>query len=105
VNPGIYKHRIVFQTLTTVKDGYGQPTDQWTNYKSAWADISPVVGREYFAVETINNEISHKIRLRYTSGILPEMRILYRGRVFSIRSVINYKEANIELQIMCKELV
>lgn len=106
INPGILNKRIIIQSPPTAKDSYGAPTGDWTDYKTVWASINPIVGKEYFSAETVNNEITHKIRIRYIPGVKPSMRVKYNDRYFEIVGPpINYKEANIELQLMCKELV
>ena len=105
-NPGKLNKRVVIQQPSTLKDDYGQSImDAWEDFKTVWAEVSPIVGREYFAAETVNSEITHKVRLRYRTGITPDMRIKYGDRILSIQSVINYKEMDVELQLMCKELI
>ena len=105
MNPGELKHRITFQKLNNTQNDYGEPIESWQDIATVWASINPVVGREYFAAETVNSEVSHKIKIRYRFGITPDMRVNFKGRIFSIKSVINYNERNTELQLMCKELV
>ncbi len=102
---GSLNKRITFQSLQNTENEYGESIQNWTDLKTVWASINPIVGKEYFAAETVNSEISHKIRLRYIEGIKPTMRIKFKERYFNIISVINYQERNIELQLMCKELV
>lgn len=99
------RHRITFQKQVSGENEYGEPVSGWEDVKTVWSSVNPVVGKEYFAAETIQSEISHKIRIRYIKGIKPNMRIKFKDRYFSIVSVINYEERNVELQLMCKELV
>lgn len=102
---GSLNKKIRFQELQDTENEYGEPIQDWTDLKTVWASINPIVGKEYFAAETVNSEISHKIRIRYTEGIKPNMRIKFKERYFNIISVINYQERNVEMQLMCKELV
>lgn len=104
-NPGNLRHRITIQQISSTQDDYGQPIDEWTDIATVWASIEPITGREFFAADTINSEISHRIRMRYKPGILPSMRVKFKTRYFDIQSVINYNELNTDLQLMCKELV
>ena len=100
MNPGELKHRITFQ----VQD-LEQEEETWNDILSTWANINPISGKEYYSAETINSDLTHKIRLRYRRGITPDMRILYNGRIFYIVSVINEYEKNTMLQLMCRELI
>jgi SPP1 family predicted phage head-tail adaptor len=110
MNPGELRHRITIQKKADVnnqenQDSYGQPKEPWDNVATVWCSINPIVGKEFFAAETVNSEITHKIRIRYRLGITPDMRVKFNDRNFSIQSAINYQERNIELQLMCRELI
>lgn len=79
--------------------------EDWKDIATTWASINPISGKEYYSAETINSDLTHKIRLRYRRGITPDMRVLYNGRIFYIISVINEYEKNTMLQLMCRELI
>jgi len=105
MNPGQLRHRITIQDLTSTVDAYGSPTDAWTDICTIWAGIIPLSGRSFFEAEMVNSEVSHKINIRYRTGIKPDMRVKYGTRYFQIISVINFQEANADVQLMCKELI
>lgn len=104
-NPGQLNKRITLQDLTTSVDAYGSPTDVWTDVCTIWAGIFPLSGRNFFEAEMVNSEVSHKINIRYRSGIKPDMRVKFGSRYFHIISVINFQEGNKDMQMMCKELI
>lgn len=105
MNPGQLRHRIIIQKQITTQDNFGEQYEEWNDITTVWANINPISGREFFAAETVNSEITHKVRLRYREDIKPDMRISYKGRIFRIESVINEFEKNKVLQLMCKELL
>ncbi|WP_066316958.1 phage head closure protein [Bacillus sp. FJAT-29814] len=105
INPGEFRHVISFQKKSGVQNSYGEKSNDWVDVIKSRAGIYPVSGKEFFAAETINSEVTHKVNLRYLSGITPDMRIKFGERFFSIISVINFQEKNIELQLLCKELI
>lgn len=105
MNPGELNKRITIQKPDNAQDSFGQLVENWKDVATVWASISPLVGREFFAAETVNSEVTHKVKIRYRQGITPDMRVKFRDRYFSIQSVINFKEQSIELQLMCKELI
>lgn len=100
MDPGKLNHRITFQIQNLDSE-----EEEWNDIVTTWASINPISGREYYQAETINSDLTHKVRLRYRKGITPDMRILYKYRIFNIVSVINEYEKNAILQLMCRELM
>lgn len=100
MDPGKLNHRITFQNQNLDSE-----EEEWNDIVTTWASINPISGREYYQAETINSDLTHKVRLRYRKGITPDMRILYKDRIFNIVSVINEYEKNTMLQLMCRELI
>ena len=80
INPGELRHRITFQ----LQDLDSEDED-WKDIATTWANINPISGKEYYSAETINSDLTHKIRLRYRKGITPDMRVLYNGRIFYVK--------------------
>lgn len=102
---GNLKHKISIQSYGETKNAFGEVTQDFSTFKTAYASIVPISGREFLASQAINTELTHKIELRYLKGILPNMRIVFEDRIFNIQSVINIREANKTLQIMATEVV
>lgn len=105
INTGEFRHLITFQKLLEVQNDYGEPTQAWNDEITSRAAIYPVSGKEFYAAETVNSEVTHKINMRYTQGLKPDMRIKFGDRYFNIISIINFQERGTLIQIMCKELV
>lgn len=109
INPGELRHRITIQKCNSNQNNYGEidinATITWSDVVTVRAGIYPISGKEFFAAETVNSEITHKVKIRYIEGISPNMRIKFNNRIFSIESVINFQERGIELQLLCKELI
>ncbi|WP_096224897.1 phage head closure protein [Geobacillus sp. FJAT-46040] len=105
MDPGLLRHRITIQQKTRVQNEYGEEIADWVDVASVWASVNPISGREFFAAEAVNSEVTHKINMRYRSGITPDMRVKFKERYFQIIAVMNLQEKNAELQLLCKELV
>jgi SPP1 family predicted phage head-tail adaptor len=100
------RHRITIQQKSFIRDTYGQPVEEWSDVFTVWASINPLTGKDLFAAESVQSEITHKIKIRFKLGIKPDMRVRFGDRYFQIISPpINFNERNIELQLMCRELV
>ena len=109
IDPGKMRHRIVFQNYIGELDGYGDPQmyddANWTDAATIWAAINPISGREFYAAEQSQSEVTHKIICRYRFGLRTDMRIKYGSKLFKIISIINWEERCESLLIMAKELV
>ncbi len=110
INPGELRHRITIQALSNSQNGYGEievnTPKVWNDVLSVRAGIYPISGKKFFSAETENSEITHKVKIRYIEGLTSNMRIKFGDRYFEIISPpINFQEKNIELQLLCKELI
>ena len=95
--------KILIESVSEVRDSRGETTQTWSTTITTRAAIAPLRGREYFEAHQENREVTHKIIIRYQSGITPKMRINFNGRYFDIESIINVEERNRELNLMCVE--
>lgn len=107
INPGKYRHIIAIQEKTKVQNDYGEEVEDWVDVLTTRSGIYPISGKEFYAAETVNSEVTHKVNMRYVPNvaITPDMHIKFGNRTFHIISVINFQERNIELQLLCKELI
>ena len=106
---GTLRHRIIFQSFNGETDSYGDILDEddanWTDSRKRWASVQPISGKEFYAAEQSQSEVTHKIRCRYFPGATPKMRILFNNRKFKIISILDFNEHHEELLIMAKELI
>ena len=108
-DPGKFAHRITFQRYDGTVDEYGDvrkdADENWDDFKTVWASVEPLSGKEFYAAEQSRSEVSHKLRCRYFPGLKTEMRIACGSRKFKIISAIDWREAHEEYLIMAQELV
>jgi SPP1 family predicted phage head-tail adaptor len=82
----------------------GEPGDTWQTFQAAIpCSISPLSGRELFAAQQFNSQVTHSVRLRYLAGVTDQMRVKYGTRYFTIHYLRNLEERNIELELLCSE--
>jgi SPP1 family predicted phage head-tail adaptor len=105
MNSGDLRHKIILQKLDQQADSYGERRETWSDFMTVWASIKPVSGREFFAAEAVNSEVSHKILIRYRPGVTASMRVKYKDRYFAVSAVLDFEERHEVLQLMCRELV
>ena len=104
IDPGKMRHRITFQRFSGALDDFGDPLQadaaNWTDVATMWAAIDPISGREFYAAEQSQSEVSHKIRCRYRTGL-----DTYGKRRCKIISLIDWEERHESLLLMCKEVL
>ena len=109
LDAGKLRHRVVVQRYVGEADDYGdirwQDDRNWRNACVMWAAVDPISGKEFYAAEQAQSEVSHKVRTRYRGGIKPGMRLLLGGRKLYIQSVIDWEERHESLLLMCKEVL
>jgi SPP1 family predicted phage head-tail adaptor len=102
---GRLRHQVTLETQSTILDTFGEESNAWTATATVWASIEPISGRERLLASGTQADITHRIRMRYRSGVAPRMRVTFGTRHFDIVSVANREERNRELELMCQELV
>jgi SPP1 family predicted phage head-tail adaptor len=81
----------------------GAVTKYWATIATVYASVDPMLGRELQRAMAERAELTYAIRLRYMPGLTPRNRILYDGRTFNIRSVVDVEERHRELVVTCTE--
>lgn len=98
------RHRITFLKPTNSKlNSMGENVPEYTEHMTVWAYVAPKTGREYDEAQKLRTETTYNVLTRYFPNITTDMRILFRGRILSIESVLNVGERNEQLQIVAVE--
>ena len=101
---GALDQRVVIERLVEGYDELGQPINDWLPIVTTWAEVSPLVGREYLAAAALVAEVTARIRMRYRPGITAADRIVHEGTTYGITSVADVHSSRRELVLMCKAL-
>lgn len=70
---------------------------------AVWAKAQPTTGREYEEAQKIRAETTWKIKMRYTDKVTSDMKVLVRGCVLNIESVLDVGGMRKELTLVCAE--
>ncbi|AGL03654.1 phage head closure protein [Desulfoscipio gibsoniae] len=105
VEIGDLRHRITFQKLTTSVNENGFEVETWEDFKTVWAAVSNLHGREYFAAAAVQAENTVKFTIRYLTGLDTTMRIVFQGKQYNITAIYNIKYQNRYLEIKALEVV
>lgn len=97
--------RITFYRYEEKENVLLQKEQVLTAVKTVWASVEPTRGREYQEAQRIRPELTFKITIRYFNNITPDMYIKFKERTFEIVSIINVREKNEMLEIVCTEKI
>ncbi len=95
--------RITFCRYAERENALLQTEQELQEVKTVWASVEPTRGREYQEAQRIRPELTYKITTRHHKGITPDMFIKWGDRRFDIVSVINVRERDAMLEIICTE--
>jgi len=104
ITAGMMRHNAAIQQYTDVADGGGGSARTWSNViASQLGFLKPISGNERLHADQLEAVVTHKFLTRYTATIVPKMRLVYGGRNFNIRAVINIEERNRFLELHLQE--
>ncbi len=98
------RHRVEVQTYTERQCGDSATLKTWNTIMTVFAEIISVKGYITFDTQQINEAITHKVTIRYQSGITSENWLLMNSRRFRIRNIQNLVEKNRFLVLLCEEV-
>lgn len=99
---GRMNRRITIQhKAVTGRASNGEELRSWATYRTAWAALEPINGREFLTERDTLAQQVVRFRMRYQPGIDPAMRILHDGSVFEIVEVLDPNHRHLELELTC----
>lgn len=101
------RHRVVLQTAQLTEQDGGQYALEWQSAATVWAEIRPLESRslsqESLFAEQLVAKLTHEVLMRYRDGVSAEMRLVFNGRYFNIRNVVNVGERCEILRLLVEE--
>ncbi|QBR32833.1 MULTISPECIES: phage head closure protein [Pseudomonas] len=83
---GRLRHRIDFEEKALVQDpNNGEMIQGWRPVRERVpADFEPLSSKDLFAAQAAQSQATCRFVIRHWAGLLPTMRIVHRGKVYSI---------------------
>lgn len=103
VDIGRLNKRITLQRYTEVENEIGQTIVSLIDFKTVWASVEPISGKEYTDVDRNSNQLTYRIYIRYLENVNTDMVVDYNGLKFKITACINPRMKNELLQLVCVE--
>ena len=100
---GELRHTIVIQQEARTPDGQGGFTIVWNTFATVYGGFEPLSGVESVVARQLQDATTHRLTIRYLSGVKAGMRVLYNSRLFNIRDVLNLDERNRWMELRVEE--
>lgn len=88
------------------RDAMGGEITTWVEFAREYASVVDLNGREYFAAQQAQAEITTQVRMRYVAGVSALMRVEREGGdVLEVVSVVDVNGRQVELKLLCRRFV
>lgn len=106
IDPGLMNRRITVETAgTPVPDGGGGWTPGTPTTVEVWAYIEGLAGNEGIQAMQTGMQRPHRFTTNYRTDITGATVLIYAGRRFDVKSVVDTDTAHEELVILADEIV
>ena len=85
---GVMDQKATIETPTESTNAIGEPTFTWSTFATRFIALQPLSGNEQLSAMANEGSVTHRVRMRYTDGLKPKMRIVVGGRTFEIMSAL-----------------
>lgn len=88
--PGDMWTRITIEQPTSTANAVGEPVLAWSTFATVWASVDSLSARETERFAETVGFMTHRVRIRYLSGLTSAMRINYRNRILEIGQILEH---------------
>jgi SPP1 family predicted phage head-tail adaptor len=104
IDAGSLRERVTVQQASESRNALGETVLSWATFAERWASVEGVSSRESLAYGQQQISVSHRVRLRYLTGLTQSMRLVWRGRTLEIVSLLEHGNRS-EHELLCQEAV
>lgn len=104
---GRLRNKVSIQSRSGAQNAYGEVTNTFSEISNGeiWASIEPLSDTEGKLAGGRDEILSHKIIMRYLTGVNATHQVVFGSRTFQIVSVLNMGERDREMQLLCRERI
>lgn len=88
LHSGVMDSKATIETPLDTVNSIGEPVLTYSTFATRWIALLPLSGAERVASLQNEGTVTHRVRMRYTNGLKPKMRLVSDGRTFEIDSVV-----------------
>lgn len=102
IRPGELNDRVTVQQAIETRNALGEMVPTWEVFAVRCAKVEGVSAREYLAAGQMDVSITHRVRMRFLTGLNQKMRLIYRGRTLEIVSLLEHDNRTVH-ELICQE--
>lgn len=100
---GQMRERLTIQAPVTEQSPMGEATTGWIDAGTVWGSVQGLSSREVLQAQQANAIVTHKIRIRFFPGLTHQHRLIWRGRMMEIASLME-RETRTAHEILAREV-
>jgi SPP1 family predicted phage head-tail adaptor len=104
LDAGTLRERVTVQQASESRNRLGESVLEWATFAEVWANVQGVSAREFLLAGQQQVELSHRVKMRYLTGLTSKMRLSWRGRTLEIISILEHENRSIH-ELICQEAV
>ena len=102
---GALRHRVTIVKFNGTQDASGGTSlADYTLVTGTWAEIESLGGDDAVVAGAEMSQVVHLVKIRWMAGINASQQVLFNGRKFQIKAVVNSDERNKKLVLKCIEI-
>ncbi|WP_292893257.1 MULTISPECIES: phage head closure protein [unclassified Nitratireductor] len=103
IDPGAFRTELSLRRAALVSDDAGGHTENWSEVATVFGFIEPVRAAAPFGAGQSHERVTHRITLRFRSGVTGGMQLARGPRNFSILTAHDPDETGRYLVCLCEE--
>jgi len=104
IRAGELRERVTVQTPAESRNTLGETVMSWEEFATVWASVEGTSVREALLFGQQDIAVTHRVVVRYLDGLNGKMRLVWRGRVLEIISVLEHDNRS-RHELICQEAV
>lgn len=100
---GLLRERVTIRQPTVTLDEIGSPSTTFADVATVWARVEPIRLDEQQYAERQVAYGRYRVTMRYRSGLVYTMQIVWRGRTLNIDEIKNADERRRFLTLTCRD--
>ena len=103
IDCGRFNKRVEILKWVESENEIGETINKLDVFKTIWAEIHPLKGKEYVEAKMLEAETTYKVTCRYFKGLTEDMYIRYLDLELQITSICDSDMKHKYYEIMCKK--
>jgi len=103
IESGALRHKVTIKAPTETPSARGGVTTTWAGTDTRRCAIRPLTGREFQEAQATHSDVTHRVIMRYYSGLTPEYKLVFGSRTFQVTRVLTKDEVHRIMELEVKE--